>query len=84
MTITADEARRLAAPSAFDEVDKVYHLIREAAGRGEFSICLQSIFWSYDNDNQRIACDILYKAGFGTEYRSKFPNVWESYTIVSW
>ena len=82
--ITADEARGIAGPGVLWELDKVYVLIRQAAEKGEFSICLCTPFWSNNDHLTRMACDLLYRDGFGTEYRRVFPNVWESFTIVSW
>ena len=83
--ITADEARKLAGPTVIDELDKVYLLIRKAALRGEFYIWVNSSFWWQEHsDLRRVACNLLYADGFGTDFHKVFPNVTESSTKISW
>jgi len=83
--LTAHEARMLAGPTVIEQLDLVYLLIREAAAQGKFYIWVNWDFWGNEySDLRRMACNLLYEDGFGTDFHKVFPNVWESSTKISW
>ena len=85
---TAADARKLAGPTAQEEVDVIIPLIKEAAKKKERKLCLHQDFWVNEAYSQtpkyKEAQKILESLGFKVEFYYEEKQFVNMFTIVKW